>query len=53
MIPEECAVEVFLLLSVYVTAFGDIPLFSPTAKIKPVESVCLKVHALLMKHYCS
>lgn len=47
MIPEECAMErVFLPLSVYVTSFGDIPLLSPTAKIKPVENVCLKVHGL-------
>lgn len=38
--------RVFLPLSVYVTPFGDTPLLSPTAKIKPVENVCLKVHGL-------
>lgn len=54
MIPEECALECLPLpLGVSDIFWQHTSLVSLTAKIKPVENVCLKVHALLMKHNCA
>ena len=51
MIPEGCALECLpLLLGVSDIFWQHTSLVSLTAKIKPVENVFLKVHALLMKH---